>query len=73
MINYKYIRCRAGIGQAYYCKSEDDNMTPRQVIDEMAAQGYRYVGNVPVKMGGYGALIEYDMIFENNDNCNYEK
>ena len=72
-MNYTYIRCRAGIGQAYYCMSEGGKMSPRQVIDEMAAQGYRYVGNVPVKMGGYGALTEYDMIFEKSDICNSEK
>lgn len=63
-MRYKYVRMKAGIGLVYYCRTEDRKMTPRQVIDEMAALGYRYIGNVPVKLGSYGALVEYDMVFE---------
>lgn len=63
-MRYKYVRMKSAIGGVYYYKTENGKMSPRQVIEEMAAQGYRYVGNVPVKLGGYGALIEYDMIFE---------
>ncbi|MCR4795535.1 MULTISPECIES: hypothetical protein [Ruminococcus] len=63
-MNYKYMRMKAAIGGVYYCDIEDRKLSPRQVINEMAALGYRYAGNVPVKLGAYGALIEYDMIFE---------
>ena len=63
-MRYEYVRIRSSIGGTYYYKAESGKMSPRQVVSDMAAHGYRYVGNVPVKMGGYGALFEYDMIFE---------
>ena len=64
MIRYTYVRIRSGLGGTYYYKGENGKISPRQVIDDMAAQGYRYVGNIPIKQGGYGSLLEYDMIFE---------
>ncbi len=63
-MRYKYVRMKCSIGGTYYHKTVEGNKSPRQVIEDMAAQGYRYVGNVPVQLGRYGALIEYDMIFE---------
>jgi len=63
-MRYKYVRMKCSIGGKYYHKTENGKMSPRQVIEDMAAQGCRYVGNVPVQLGRYGALIEYDMIFE---------
>ena len=55
------------MGGTYYYKTENGKISPRQVIDDMAEKGFRYVGNVPVKQAGYGSLIEYDMIFERDD------
>ncbi|MCR5599487.1 MAG: DUF4177 domain-containing protein [Ruminococcus sp.] len=63
-MKYKYVRSRSSIGGTYYYQDENGKISPRQVIDDMAAQGYRYVGNIPVKLGDYGSLREYDMIFE---------
>lgn len=36
----------------------------RQIIDEYAAQGYRYVGYIPTNMDAHGVLKEIDLIFE---------
>ncbi|WP_295094387.1 DUF4177 domain-containing protein [Ruminococcus sp.] len=66
-MKYKYIRIRSSLGGTYYYKTEYGKISPRQVIDDMAEKGFRYVGNVPVKQAGYGSLIEYDMIFERDD------
>lgn len=63
-MRYKYVRMKCSIGGIYYHETEDGKRSPRQVIEDMAVQGYRYVGNVPVQLGRYGALTEYDMIFE---------
>ena len=63
-MRYKYVRIRCSIGGTYYCRTENGKVSPRDVIKDMAEQGYRYVGNVPVSLGHYGAVTEYDMIFE---------
>ena len=36
----------------------------RQIIDEYAAKGYRYVGFIPTKLSDYGKIKEMDLIFE---------
>ncbi len=36
----------------------------RQVIDEYALLGFRYVGYIPTKMNDYGKIKEIDLIFE---------
>ena len=36
----------------------------RQIIDEYAAKGYRYVGYVPTNMTPHGKIVEMDLIFE---------
>ncbi|EWM53261.1 DUF4177 domain-containing protein [Ruminococcus flavefaciens] len=63
-MKYRYLRFVKGLGGIYYYKNDGVKKAPREAINEMAAQGYRYVGNVPVKTGYYGSLTEYDMIFE---------
>lgn len=35
----------------------------RNIIDR-AAEGWRYVGFLPVQQTLYGAILEYDLIFE---------
>lgn len=66
-MKYRYFRFVKSLGGIYYCKKDGKKQTPRDVIKEMAVQGLRYVGNVPVKTGYYGSLAEYDMIFEEPD------
>ena len=36
----------------------------RQIIDEYAAKGYRYVGYVPTNITPHGKIVEMDLIFE---------
>jgi hypothetical protein len=38
----------------------------REIIDEQAKNGYRYVGYIPTKMGPSGKILSLDLIFENN-------
>lgn len=36
----------------------------RQIIDEYAAKGYRYVGFIPTEMTSHGKILTMDLIFE---------
>jgi hypothetical protein len=36
----------------------------REVIDEYAKKGFKYVGYVPTKLSAYGLVNELDLIFE---------
>ena len=36
----------------------------RQVIDEYAAKGYRYVGFIPTDINDHGKIKQIDLIFE---------
>jgi len=36
----------------------------RQIIDEKASEGYRYVGFVPTEISDYGKIKSLDLIFE---------
>ena len=36
----------------------------REIIDEYAAKGYRYVGYIPTKISDYGKIKAIDLIFE---------
>ena len=35
----------------------------RDIIDEYAKEGYRYVGFIPTTIEGYGRITSYDLIF----------
>ena len=66
-MKYRYLRFVKSLGGIYYYKKDGKKQTPREAVKEMAAQGFRYIGNVPVRTGYYGSLAEYDMIFEEPD------
>ena len=36
----------------------------RNVIDEYAKNGYRYVGYLPTKIDDHGRMVDLDLIFE---------
>ena len=36
----------------------------REIIDQYAQRGYKYVGYVPVEITGYGFLTKIDLVFE---------
>ena len=65
MKKYKYVRMSCGaLSGVYSHKTDGEKNSPRQIIDNMAEQGYRFAGYVPVKSGGYGFLLDYDLVFE---------
>ena len=66
-MKYTYVKARKKLSGSFYIKSREGELRPREVIDKMAEQGYRYVGHVPVYIGVQGAMEEYDMIFEHVD------
>ena len=36
----------------------------RQIIDEYASKGYKYVGYIPTEMTGHGQILMMDLVFE---------
>ena len=58
MKKYEYVNVI--INKFIGAKSEEH----RQIIDEYAAKGYRYVGFVPTNISDYGKIKEMDLIFE---------
>lgn len=39
----------------------------REIIEQMAAQGWRYAGFIPTKQRGTGHIAEIDLIFEKEE------
>lgn len=60
MYEYKYVTLYVG-GGFWINNSECGH---RSVIDEHAAQGWRYVGYIPTCFTGNGGSKEIDLIFE---------
>lgn len=58
MKKYEYVTVHAG---TFVGASFEEH---RDVIDRYAAQGWRYVGFIPVNMDGYGRLRDMDLVFE---------
>lgn len=58
MKKYEYVSVH--IGNLFGASSEGH----RQIIDEYAAKGYRYVGYIPTNISGNGTIINIDLIFE---------
>lgn len=58
MKQYEYVRLN--INKLIGAKSEEH----RQIIDEYANRGYRYVGYIPTNITDYGKIKEMDLIFE---------
>lgn len=58
MKKYEYVNVH--IGKLIGAKSEEH----RDIIDEYAKKGYRYVGYVPTNMNDYGKIKDIDLIFE---------
>ena len=60
MYEYKYVTLYVG-GGFWINNAECEH---RSVIDEHAAQGWRYVGYIPTRFSGEGGTKEIDLIFE---------
>ena len=58
MKQYEYVSVK--IGKFIGAKSEEH----RQIIDEYAAKGYRYVGYIPTNISDYGKIKDMDLVFE---------
>ena len=61
MRKYEYVEVK--IGKFLGAKSEEH----RQIIDDYASKGYRYVGYIPTHLNDYGKIIKMDLIFEKNE------
>lgn len=60
MYQYKYVTFYTGGG--FWMDNTDCGH--RQIIDEHAAEGWRYVGYIPSKFSSEGGHKEIDLIFE---------
>ena len=58
MKQYEYVSLH--IGKFIGAKSEEH----RRIINDYAAQGFRYVGYIPVNLSDYGKLKDIDLVFE---------
>lgn len=58
MKKYEYVNIN--ISSLFGSESEQH----RQIIDEYAAKGYRFVGYIPTKITPHGQIKEMDLIFE---------
>lgn len=58
MKKYEYVSVH--VGRWVGAKSEDH----RQIIDEYAKKGYRYVGYIPTVISDYGKIKDMDLVFE---------
>ncbi|MBR3226922.1 MAG: hypothetical protein IKF68_00090 [Erysipelotrichaceae bacterium] len=55
-------RVKAKSGFAYYTFDSAEDL-----VFEMAAKGYSCKGFIPIKIGSYGSIVEYDLIFEKEE------
>ncbi len=60
MYRYEYVSLYTGGGTF----NNNSDARHRQVIDQYAQQGWRYVGFVPTCFSSYGGIKEIDLIFE---------
>ncbi len=68
MKNYEFIRLKYKMLKGGYVTSKEDGYRDhRTVIREMAAQGWRFVSNLPIETDGYGKVNEYDLVFEREE------
>ena len=51
------VKAKSGFAYNTFDSAED-------LVFEMAAKGYSCKGFIPIKIGGYGSICEYDLIFE---------
>lgn len=58
MKKYEYVNLK--IGKFIGAKSEEH----RQIIDEYALLGYRYVGYIPTEIRDQGTIKSMDLVFE---------
>lgn len=60
MYEYKYVTIETGGG--FWIDNAD--CAHREVIDQCAAEGWRFVGYIPTRFSSQGGHKEIDLIFE---------
>lgn len=60
MKKYEYVEVQTGRFIGAECEEH------RQIIDDCAAKGWRYVGFIPTRMSDHGKILELDLIFESD-------
>ncbi len=60
MFEYFHVKVSASLGFATVTLDPQY----RAIIDRAAEEGWRYVGFLPVQQTTNGAILEYDLIFE---------
>ena len=60
MKKYEYVNVNVNV--SYFLGS--GTTEHREIIDEYAAKGYRYVGYIPTDMNNNGKVFQMDLIFE---------
>ena len=60
MYEYFHVKVSANLGLATVTLDPQY----RTIIDRAAEEGWRYVGYLPVQQTTNGAILEYDLIFE---------
>jgi len=58
MVRYEYIKINS---EAIMSSKFTQH---RNIIDEFAKKGYKYIGFIPIKQYGHGMIREIDLIFE---------
>lgn len=59
MKKYEYVNIH--ISKFFRAKTAEYN---RNIIDEYAKKGFRYVGYIPIAISDYGRIKDIDLIFE---------
>ena len=59
---YEYFHVKVSAKSAFGSVMIDPEY--RNIIDRAAEEGWRYVGFLPVQQTANGAILEYDLIFE---------
>lgn len=61
---YKYFHVKVAANASPMLARYSIDPEYQNIIDRAAAEGWRYVGFLPVQQTLYGAILEYDLIFE---------
>ena len=62
---YRYEYESIDVGGGFWI--DNSSCEHRDIIDQYAAQGWRYVGYIPTRFSGEGGTKEVDLIFERQE------
>lgn len=69
MKEYKFIQMKYSILNGYISTNKKyKKLGHREIINDMAEQGWSFVGQLPVDIiGGYSYAYKYDLVFEKEE------